>query len=75
MTRKRVVSSNIRAIGYDPIERILEVEFVNSGVYRYRNVAVTDHVMLVTSKSIGRHFGQHIKGKFEFERIPSEVVS
>jgi hypothetical protein len=76
MTRHPVVSTNIRSIGYDRDTRVMEIEFVGSGkpaIYRYSNVSAGDHIMLVTAKSIGKHFGAHIKGKFAFERV-REVV-
>ena len=35
MEREHASSSNIRSIGYEPVNQTLEVEFVNGGVYQY----------------------------------------
>jgi hypothetical protein len=38
MERIRVSSSNVRAVGYDAEEQILEVEFHSGSIYHYFNV-------------------------------------
>ena len=69
MERKRVKSSNLRSIGYDSELGILEVEFHETGVYRYADVPsdIYERLMLVMSK--GRYFNEHIRDQFRAERV------
>jgi len=38
MDRARVISSMIRAVGYDPLRAMLEIEFTSGKVYEYESV-------------------------------------
>jgi hypothetical protein len=69
MIRQPVNSSNIRSIGYDARSETLEIEFHGGGVYQYRGVPATIHAALMTARSHGGFFHQHIKGRFPDERI------
>ena len=67
-----VESSQIKAIGHDPANNRLYIEFpkkTGRSVYSYENISPTDHAALmgvgVEGHSIGRHFGQHIKPAVE----------
>ena len=56
-----VVSSNITAVGHDPLTSTLRIQF-NSGVsYDYQNVPSTLHNNLITADSIGSFFSKQIK--------------
>lgn len=65
MIRNPVVSSNIAAVGYDPEKQMLEVEFINGGVYQYCNVPREVYDNFLSSGSMGRYFHDNIK-KQEF---------
>jgi hypothetical protein len=67
--RQRVASRSIRSIGYDPTNRILEVEFNNSGVYRYFDVPSSIHTALLTSPSKGGYVNDHVKDRFDHRKI------
>lgn len=69
--RKTVDSSQIKSVGYDEATQTLEVEFKSAGasVYQYRGVPPDMADALVRSESVGRFFGQHIRGRFDHERI------
>lgn len=70
MAKKLVASSNIAAVGYDPEKQILEVEFVNGGVYQYFNVPREIYDNLLSSGSVGKYFQDNIKGQaFTFSKI------
>jgi hypothetical protein len=43
----------------------LEVEFHSGKVYRYAGVSASDAAALMGAPSIGKHFGQHVRGKFD----------
>lgn len=73
MPRTPVISSNIAAIGYDLSSRTMEIEFINSGIYRYADVPPETHADLLSAESIGRHFARHIKSAYAARRL--EAVS
>lgn len=57
-----VKSSQVKSIGYDAKTNTLAVQFNGGGsVYHYKNVTAKQHAELMSSKSIGTHFGKHIK--------------
>ncbi len=70
MKREYVQSSSIQAIGYDPVKKILEVEFVGHHVYRYLNVPEILYMRLMKAVSKGNFFNTKIRDAgFEFEEI------
>lgn len=58
-----VKSSQVKSIGYDPTTKTLALTFTRGAgaVYHYPNVSAEDHQKLLNAKSIGTHFGKHIK--------------
>lgn len=72
MERTPVTSSQIASVGYDTESQILEVEFAKGGVYRYFDVEPETHAGLLRAESLGRHFGQNIRGKFRTEKVVPE---
>lgn len=64
MVLLKVKSSNINAIGYDGLRKVLVVQFLDGGIYKYENVSnyIYEDFMKIESK--GRYFHQNIKGKF-----------
>lgn len=83
MTRKPVQSSQLAAIGYDPISQTLEVEFHATkkqeaadqpgSIYQYSNVQPGDAARLTEAESVGSHFIKHIKS--DPERFPFKKIS
>lgn len=71
MKRNYISSSGIKSIGYDPENLILEVEFINQGVYQYfAPVPPEDFEELMKSESKGEHFNKVIRPKnYEFSKI------
>jgi frataxin-like iron-binding protein CyaY len=74
MERKSVTSSNIVSVGHDAEGQILEVEFKN-GVYRYFEVSPEAHQAFVSAESLGRHFQEHIRGKYRFEKLGPQAAA
>jgi hypothetical protein len=70
MDRKEVKSSQFVSVGYDPEKEILELEFKGGAVYQYFNVSPEKFNAFIAADSPGRHFGQHIRGKFPFSKLP-----
>lgn len=60
-----VVSSNISHVGYDYMDGSLHIRFHSGAEWRYHDVPPQVHGDLVKADSIGRHFTQHIRDKFQ----------
>lgn len=58
-----VQSSQVAAVGYDPVTKTLACQFAHGPghLYVYPNVEPKLHADLMASKSIGKFFGEHIK--------------
>jgi hypothetical protein len=69
MERVRVSSSNLKAVGYDTEEQILEVEFLNGSIYHYFNVPEYKFEGLLRAPSKGGYLNDHIKGGYRCRRI------
>lgn len=69
MTRERVSSSIIRSVGYDPDNRILEIELRRGGIYQYFQVPAEPYRSLVEAESIGRHYTKFIKPVYQFRKV------
>lgn len=69
MIRKRVGSTNIRSVGYDPESNTLEIEFHSGSVYQYFNVPQTIYDELMRAPSLGSYFYKHIRGNFKWVKI------
>lgn len=70
-----VESSQISGIGYDAASRTLAIQFPGRGpaegtTYHYFDVPAEVHETFITSESIGKYFGAHIKGKYAYEKQP-----
>ena len=66
MKRKTVKSSNIKSVGYDIRNKILEIEFNNGAVYHYKDVGVITTLEFIFAESLGQHFAKNIKGKYTY---------
>jgi hypothetical protein len=70
MERKPIESTAIRAAGYDPDTRVLEVEFQSGAIYEYQGVPVELYEGLIASDSAGRYFEVSIRDAgFVFRRV------
>jgi len=69
MNRQPVQSSNIRAIGYDPATRTLEIEFHSGGIYQYFDVPESVHSGLLAAPSKGSYFNERIKDRYRYQQI------
>jgi hypothetical protein len=69
MQRQAVNSSNLRSVGYDQSDKILEIEFHSGGVYRYDNVPHSVFQDLMDAPSHGKYFHAHIKGVYPYTKL------
>lgn len=74
MERRFVFSSNIRSIGFDRGEQLLEIEFFTGGVYQYRDVPESVYDELINAPSKGKYYQHRIKECFPYLRV-AEVAS
>jgi lysyl-tRNA synthetase class 2 len=61
-----VVSSVIAAVGYDPEERRLWVDFVSGRRYVYDGVGARTHRELLDAESVGSYFNREIRDRYPF---------
>jgi hypothetical protein len=64
LQRRRVKSSAVRSVGYDPRSEILEVEFPSGVVYDYHGVPAAEVLALLTAESIGGYMNAQIKPRY-----------
>lgn len=70
MKRVVVSSSSLRALGYDPEQQVLEVEFSSGALYRYEAVPPEAVQALLQADSLGRHFNQVFKPQhYRYRRL------
>lgn len=70
MKRAPVDSEAIASVGYEPAQRMLEVEFTSGALYRYLDVPNDLHVGLMAAESHGEYFTAHLRDAgFHFERL------
>ena len=64
-----VESSNIVAIGYEEDEKQLHVQFNSGAEYVYHDVPATRVQDFLDADSKGKYLNEHIKGKYEYEKV------
>jgi len=69
MNRTSVVSSDLRSVGYDSKNEVLEIEFNSGGVYQYSNVPETVYSQLMSAPSHGEFFHAHIKNVYPYRKV------
>lgn len=65
-------SSQVSAFGYDPESQTLGVQFKAGGTYHYFGVPQGVFDAMVVTDSVGKFFGQNLRGKYPYERQPDE---
>lgn len=70
MERQYVSSSNIASIGYDPVNMVLEIEFLNGAVYQYYDVPQSIYDGLMAADSHGKFFAAYVKkGGYRYAQV------
>lgn len=65
-----VLSSNLRAVGYDPKTQILHIAFLSGALYEYYDISPEIYNKLMKANSHGSYFYENIKnGKYLFKKI------
>ncbi len=68
MIRRRLVSSMMTSVGYNPTCRVLEIEFTSGAVYQYVDVPIEVYRDLLDASSHGHFFSSHIRRSFTCHR-------
>jgi hypothetical protein len=69
MHRKYVRSSLLLTVGYDEGDSLLEIQFKNSGTYRYEGVPSSVYQGLMAAESKGSYFDKNIRNKYPFRKL------
>lgn len=69
MWRAEVESSNLKSVGYNPLEQVLEIEFRSGGVYQYFQVPFDVYEELLKAESKGKYFWSNIRNKYEYKKV------
>ena len=64
-----VESQNLKAVGYDPMTRELQVEFKSGGTYVYEGVSQDEHAALMSAPSKGGFLASRIKGRYKHRKM------
>lgn len=56
-----ITSSNLTSVAYDPVRRVLGVQFTGGGKFEYPAVAPEQHAAMMASASIGSYFSRHLR--------------
>ena len=67
MKRKPVTSSNIKTVGYDNKNQVLEVEFNSGKIYHYYTVPESVYNEMMAAESIGKFHVSRIKGVYNYQ--------
>ncbi|MGZ8511702.1 MAG: KTSC domain-containing protein [Chitinophagaceae bacterium] len=62
-------STVVSSIHFNATNSILRVIFVSGLIYDYKNVPEKVYKAMKTSSSKGTYLNQHIKGKYDFEKV------
>ncbi len=69
MERKRISSSKIRSVGYDPRAQVLEIEFNDGKVLAYRGVSPEVHRSFMAAPSPVAFFEDKIDESYPSQRL------
>jgi len=71
--RDRVQSRVIAEVGYSKRRHLLEIEFVNSAIYRYVDVPPSVYRDLISAESKARYYDSNIKRNYRSVRVRPRV--
>ena len=69
MERKRISSSKIRGVGYDPRAQVLEIEFNDGRVMAYGGVSPEVHRRFMAAPSPVSYFEDKIADEYPARRV------
>ena len=69
MERMALDSEALSSIGYDPVLRVLEVEFTSGRVYQYFDVPQGEVQRLLRADSHGAYFSERMRDRYRYEAV------
>jgi hypothetical protein len=69
MAIKKVESSMVWAVDYDPKAQVLEVAYKRTGVFRYEGVPPSEYRAMMRSDSIGSYLRSCVIGMYPERRL------
>lgn len=69
IVRERVKSSNIHSVGYESNEIILQIQFLDGGIYEYYGVQKDVFNELMKTESKGKFAIRYIYYSYRYERV------
>ena len=69
MERTSITSGNLRALGYDERDSVLEVEFEGGDLYVYRGVPPEIASDLLEAPNAAQVFDDRVRDAFPFHRV------
>lgn len=67
MIRQKVVSKNLKSVGYE--NGTLEIEFITFSIYQYYNVPENIYFGLLNAVSKGTYHNTYIKDSFRYKQL------
>ena len=64
-----VISSNIKAIGFDELKNELTVEFNSGSKYTYSSVPLSIYETFLEAESKGKFFHRNIRNVYSYSRV------
>lgn len=66
---KPVKSSMIEGVAYDPASQAMHVKFKGGQHYVYHDITPQSHEDMMSAKSLGKHFAEHIRGRAKHSMV------
>ena len=66
MNGMAVESTTLATVGYDEVQKALQLEFRSGAIYRYSGVPAGVHKELLNAASKGSYFNKVIRGRFPY---------
>jgi KTSC domain len=67
VNRQDVSSSNLKSVGWE--DNVLEVEFLDGGLYQYFDVPEAVYLGLMQAESAGKYFWANVRGAYRYARV------
>jgi hypothetical protein len=69
MTKVKVRSNTIEAVGYDPTNQILEITFISGETYQHDGVPQSIYDNLIHSSDLGYYLHYYIRNTYPYQQI------
>lgn len=69
ITLHPVKSSHLEKVGYDEKTQTLRIQFKDGSEHEWYKFLKQHHHRFINAPSLGKHFNEHIKGKYETKKV------